>query len=267
MNRWMRTAAAAAMMAGGVGGIGCTGTGAGKSATADPVARGAAPDGGCSTCPGGGCDAGGHFGGKHGTDRIGPDDRLANLYDPCWPDRYAYMARQEVLAPFAIQVHNAEILEQTIWNYHFVAESDALTAAGLERLDYLARRRPSPDPQLYLQTARDVNYDPAKPDKFVSDRLQLNEKRAQAIQRYLAAQTASRPMNFVVTVNDAVDPSISAVGPANAVRGLTAQYRSGISGGIGAGANVQGIGGGGGGSVTGPGAGNVPSGGSPTGGR
>lgn len=259
MNRWTRTAAATALMAGWLSGIGCAGFGGEKSAEADPVARGVAPDGscptgGCSTCPGGGCG--------EGTDRVGATHRLNNLYDPCWPSRYAYVARQEVLAPFAMQVNNAEIIEQTVWNYHFKPDTDELNNAGLEKLDYLTRRRPYPNAKVYLQTARDISYDAAKPDKFVNDRLALDEKRAQAVRRYLAAQTASRPVNFEVTVTDPVDPGMTSVGPANAVRTLySRQYQSaitGMSGGQQGGAGGGGGGGGGQGGMVAPGGGGAP---------
>ena len=234
MNRWIRTAAAAVLVT------------AGSGTAKDPVARGAAPDcgqacghAGCGSagcklagagCAGGGCNG---------------DTCLGNLYDACWPQRYSYTARQEVLAPFAIQVRNAEIIEQTMWNRHFVPNTDVLNAAGLERLNYLSRRRPSPDARLFLQTARDpeLAYDPTDPDKLVNDRLKLNQKRADAIRRYMAAETAARPVNFEVTVIDPVDPAVRSIGPTNAVRGIMTNYTSSLSGAASGQANYGGFGG------------------------
>ena len=71
---------------------------------------------------------------------------------------------------FAPQVNNGQVLDQTIWNYHFEPGTDRLTAGGLEHLAYIARRRPHPDTAVYLQTAQDVAYDPASPDKLAETR-------------------------------------------------------------------------------------------------
>ena len=58
-----------------------------------------------------------------------------DIVDPCWPERYNYMARQEVKEGFAPQVQNGHVLDQTVWNYHFEAKKtgepgDQLNAAG-----------------------------------------------------------------------------------------------------------------------------------------
>ena len=72
--------------------------------------------------------------------------------------------------PIAPQVSNGHVLDQTVWNYDFEPGTDKLTGGGLEHLAYLARRRPQPDPMVYLQTAQDVAYDPASPDKLAATR-------------------------------------------------------------------------------------------------
>src|SRR3954453_10883192 len=69
-----------------------------------------------------------------------------DLVDPCYPQRYSFMARKEVKAALAPQVNNGHVLDQTMWNYHFEPGTDRLTAGGIEHLAYLARRRPAPDP-------------------------------------------------------------------------------------------------------------------------
>jgi hypothetical protein len=152
------------------------------------------------------------------------------------------VARAEVLSPFAIHVANGEIIDSTMFTYHFDAGTDKLSPAGLERLDYLARKRPAPPVRLYLQTARDLAYDPAVPDKMVAARDDLNLRRAEAIKRYLAASTAGRGLNFEVTVIDPADTSFKAEGPANAVRGWPSRFASGI-GGVNSN-NLAGVGGG-----------------------
>ena len=89
-----------------------------------------------------------------------------NLVDPCYPQRYEYMSRQEANAAMAPQVSNGQVLDQTVWNYHFDSGTDRLNAAGMEHLSYLARRRPAPDAVVYLQTAQDIAFDANAPDKF-----------------------------------------------------------------------------------------------------
>src|SRR6187431_2330039 len=83
--------------------------------------------------------------------------------DPCWPERYASQARALTVANFEPQVTNGHILDLTVWNAHFETGTDKLNAAGMDKLDQLARRRPAPDPVVYLQTTRDIGYDAGKP--------------------------------------------------------------------------------------------------------
>ncbi|MBX7104056.1 MAG: hypothetical protein K1X57_08235 [Gemmataceae bacterium] len=130
---------------------------------------------------------------------------LGKCIDPCYPERYIASARSSVTAAFAPQVQNGHILDQTVWNYHFETGKDELTAGGRDHLDGLVRRRPSPDPRVFIATARDLVYDAGNPDKFVELRRDLDEKRAIAVQKYLAAQTAGRPMQFEMVVHDPSD--------------------------------------------------------------
>src|SRR5437660_186226 len=73
-----------------------------------------------------------------------------DLVDPCYPQRYEYAARTEVRESFAPQVANGHVLDQTVWNWQFESGTAVLTPAGMEHLAYLARRRPAPDPTIYL---------------------------------------------------------------------------------------------------------------------
>jgi hypothetical protein len=139
-------------------------------------------------------------------DRVGYRD----VVDPCYPQRYWYSSRQEVNAAMAPQVNNGHILDQTVWNYHFEPGTDRLTPGGMEHLAYLARRRPCPDPVVYLQTAQDIPYDQATPEKFPDLRATLDNRRIQAVQSYLVAQSAGRNANFEVFVHDPSDPGIAA---------------------------------------------------------
>jgi hypothetical protein len=183
-------------------------------------------------------------------------ERYRNAVDPSWPERYNHVARMETLAPFQVQAQNGTYLDQTVWNYHFEPNTDKLTAAGIERLDYLARKRPAPDGKIYLQTARDVGYDQNDSTKLASTRSDLDQKRAVSVNRYLNAITAGRNVSFEVQIHDPADPSFGAQFVGNAIRGLPSAYSSslmnsgvaagGVGGAAGGGAGAGGGGAGGG---------------------
>lgn len=162
--------------------------------------------------------------------------------DPCYPQRYNYMARQSVNAAMAPQVQNGHVLDQTVWNYYFEPGSDKLTTGGLERLAYLARRRPCPDTVLYLQTAQDVVYDQTVPEKMVETRQTLDGKRIAAVQAYLTAQTAGRPTQFQIYVHDPAEPSLSSTAVNGSVAKMYYRFMGGLMTGQG-GSNMQGGGG------------------------
>lgn len=170
-------------------------------------------------------------------------ERYRNLVDPCQFERYTSTARQEAIAGFAPQVANGRVLDQTIWNYHFESGTDKLNPSGLDKLDQIVRRRPEPDSQLFLATARDLPYSAESPDKYPDDQAKLNRSRAASIQKYLAAQTASRPMQFDILVHDPADSSL----PGVSARTTIVQQRTSYSGSL-TGGGVGGGGGGGGGS-------------------
>jgi hypothetical protein len=134
--------------------------------------------------------------------------------DPCWPERYSFKARQEVISAFAPQVQNGHILDQTLYNTAFEAGSDKLSEIGRDQLDTLVRRRPCPDPRVFLATTRDISYDANNPDTYAEVRRDLDNKRAAAVQRYLAAQTAGRPIAFEIVVHDPM-PVFEHADPAN----------------------------------------------------
>jgi hypothetical protein len=199
MNRMIRAAAAAAILVGGLGSVGCVSTG--RSV----------------------------------------EDCYRNYVDPCYPERYNHAARQAVVAPFAQQVYNGHVLNQTIYNYYFEAGTDKLTPAGLEKLDSIAHTRPAPDPRLYIQTARDLIATPETAAKVADLRTDLDIKRAAAIQKYMAGQPALVPTAYEIYVHDPVVPGIFSDFAGNAYRGSLQGYRGGVSGG---GTGVLGTGGG-----------------------
>jgi hypothetical protein len=131
--------------------------------------------------------------------------------DPCYPMRYNAMARIEVNSGMAPQVQNGHVLDQTVWNYYFEPGTDRLTPLGLDRLAYLARRRPCPDPNVFLQTAQDLVYDPTAPERTAEARQALDDNRKAAVQRFLVQQTAGHPVAFNIVVHDPAEVGLSAV--------------------------------------------------------
>lgn len=179
-----------------------------------------------------------------------------NIGDTCYPERYEHMARQELYQCFAPQARNGHVLDQTIWNYHFEYDetrrsgTDRLTPAGLEKLAYLARRRPQPEAVVFLQTANDVAYDAGQPEAVAQARAELDRARIASVQKYLTALTAARPVPFEVVVHD---PSMVDMN-ANPVRSTVVEPRGYFTSAVGT-RNA-----GGGGSTTGGGGGGAGSG-------
>ena len=133
--------------------------------------------------------------------------------DPCWPDRYSNEARAATVANFQPQVENGHILDQTLWNMHFEYGTDKLNGAGMDKLDQLARRRPQPDQRVFLQTARDISYDAEKPGEYATKRVELDNKRADAVRRYLKATLTGRELIFDIQIHDPSYPGIDGAAP------------------------------------------------------
>jgi hypothetical protein len=160
-------------------------------------------------------------------------DCYRNLVDPCYPDRYEYTSRREVIAAFAPQVYNGHVLDQTIWNYQFEPGTDKLTAGGMEHLTYLARRRPYPDCVIYLATAYDIPYDPAAAGKYAEQRASLDQKRMQAIQNYMSSETAGRQLSFEVIVHDPPEVGLPATAMGYSIAKWYPSFQGAILAGVG----------------------------------
>ncbi|GIW82442.1 MAG: hypothetical protein KatS3mg105_4249 [Gemmatales bacterium] len=132
-----------------------------------------------------------------------------NVVDPCYPERYNNMARQEVNEGFARQIQNGHILDQTVWNSDFRRGTAELAGPGMQRLNYIVRRRPQPNTTVYVQTAQDVRYDPQNPDAFVEMRNTLDRQRIEAVRNYLEAASAGRNLNFNVVLHDPAAPDMN----------------------------------------------------------
>ena len=168
-------------------------------------------------------------------------DVYRNLADPCYPERYEFAAEVDENLAFKPQVINGHVLDQTVWNYQFEYGTDRLTPGGLEHLAYLARRRPAPDPTVYLQTAQDLIYDPAAPAKLAEARAALDNKRIQAIQNYLTADTAGRPVSFTVLVHDPAVPSVAATAMGISIAKMNAAYQGSMTASGASSATVAGV--------------------------
>jgi hypothetical protein len=175
-------------------------------------------------------------------------EHYRNLVDPCHMDRYSSVARQDIVTAFTPQVQNGRILDQTVFNYHFEAGTDKLHAMGMKKLDELVQRRPQPDTRLFLATAHDVTYSVDKPEEFGKTRQELDAKRVVAIQKYLSAATAGRPMAFEVLIHDPAETGISGVAARNSILSQRSGYVGtlGNAGSVSSTANAGGAGGAGG---------------------
>ena len=143
-----------------------------------------------------------------------------DVVDPCYPTRYNYAAKQEVKASLGPQVQNGHILDQTVWNYHFEPGTAVLTPGGIDHLAYLARRRPMPDPNIYLQVAQDIAYDPAAPEKTADARAKLDGERMKAITDFLNTQTAGRNVAFNIVRHDPADTGMGAIPAGVSIRAM-----------------------------------------------
>lgn len=166
-----------------------------------------------------------------------------DVVDTCYPERYNYQAQQEVCEPLGTQINNGHILDQTIWNWYFEGGKARLTRAGEDKLLQLVRRRPYPDPVIYLATAHDISFVQEAPvETFLQAQEKLNRDRTEAIQKYLATQTAGRNLSFQIYWHDPTPPYASGSGVLRSVLGMNAAFQG--SQGAGAGAQApQGSGG------------------------
>jgi hypothetical protein len=82
--------------------------------------------------------------------------------DHCWPEQYNFEARRRVNAPFHDQIVAGNIVECSIFEYHFDGKSENktdLSEAGKIRLRYLARKKPYLVKAVFLQTSLDASTD------------------------------------------------------------------------------------------------------------
>ena len=92
----------------------------------------------------------------------------------------------EAIEAFNAQAANGHELDQTIWAEYFdVKNNSELSYLGRERLKYIALRRPTPDPRVYVQKTCDQALDQKRKEaveNYLAERAQL-EARAQELQQ------------------------------------------------------------------------------------
>lgn len=181
---------------------------------------------------------------------------MKNLHDPCYPERYWASSRDLVNQAMAPQVQNGHILDQTIWNEHFEPGTDVLNGMGLQKLATLARRRPHPDPVIFLQTAQDLPYDQNAPQMLVVNRTTLDNKRKAAIEQFLNAQIGGQHMTFNVVIHDPGQIGLPGVPAQQTINAMYyTRFQGGLATGGGGGGGAAAVGGGGTGASVGGGAG------------
>ena len=77
-----------------------------------------------------------------------------DVVDPYYPKRYNVDARNSVRTALAPQVSNGNVLDQTVWDFHFESGKPELNAMGKDHLKRLARRRPVAQEVIFLQVAK-----------------------------------------------------------------------------------------------------------------
>lgn len=154
-----------------------------------------------------------------------------DLVDPCYPERYWHESQQNVHEGIAPQVRNGRVLDQTMWNYHFEQGSDRLTKGGQNHLAYLARRRPTPDPMVFLQTAQDIDYSAEKPAEFAEKRSMLDALRKTAIENYwMAVSAGGLAQKPEVMVHNPPEPGMSGIQASTALQQMNTTSRATLPG-------------------------------------
>ena len=142
-----------------------------------------------------------------------------DVVDPYYPKRYRVEARNSVRASLSPQVSNGNVLDQTVWDFHFETGKPELNAMGKDHLKRLARRRPAAQEVIFLQVAQN-------PDENANNK-ELNKVRSENIKTYITkiSQDKVHP-EFQVVLHDPAEVSGSGVEAARIINGK----QSGVSG-------------------------------------
>ena len=174
-----------------------------------------------------------------------------DVVDPYYPKRYNVDARNSVRTALAPQVSNGNVLDQTVWDFHFESGKPELNAMGKDHLKRLARRRPVAQEVIFLQVAQN-------PDENVNNK-ELNKARSENIKTYITkiSQDKVHP-EFQVVLHDPAEVSGSGIEAARIINGKI----SGVIGSVtydqsGSSSGGSNMGGGGGSSGSSSGTGNT----------
>jgi hypothetical protein len=129
-----------------------------------------------------------------------------------WAEMFNQQAQEATSAPFAVQVANGQVLDQTLWGYHFKIEQPGelhpsqpgeLHPSGMNLLDRLSRQVRAEGPgaclRLYLQRSQ-LRPSQVEPAKMIAQRDEQDRERIEAIHRYLAG--AWPDIVYVIEVHD-----------------------------------------------------------------
>jgi hypothetical protein len=177
-----------------------------------------------------------------------------DVVDPYYPKRYRVEARNSVRASLAPQVSNGNVLDQTVWDFHFETGKPELNAMGKDHLKRLARRRPVAQEVIFLQVAQN-------PDENVNNK-ELNKARSENIKTYITKISEDKVHpEFQVVLHDPAEVSGSGIEAARIINGkqsgVTGVFTNGQSGSSSGGSNSGQSGGGSGSSGSSSGTGNT----------
>lgn len=101
------------------------------------------------------------------------------------PDDYTQAAQHSMHQAFRLQANNGQVLDQTIWNYHFYDDSEELRPAGRAFLDRIAYHYPMRCSGLFLQSAHDITFKSDTAASYFARRQELDALRAKSVAEYL----------------------------------------------------------------------------------
>ena len=171
-----------------------------------------------------------------------------DVVDPYYPKRYSVEARNSVRTALAPQVSTGNVLDQTVWDFHFETGKPELNAMGKDHLKRLARRRPAAQEVIFLQVTQN-------PDEIANNK-ELNMARSEKIKAYMTkiSQDKVHP-EFQVVLHDPAEVSGSGIEAARIINGkqsgVSGVFTNGQSGSSSGGSNSSQSGGGSGSSATG----------------
>lgn len=116
------------------------------------------------------------------------------------PDEYTEAARYSLNHAFELQANNGQVLDQTIWNYHFYEDSEELRPAGRAFLDRMANYYPLRCSGLFLQSAHDITLKPYNVESYFVRRQELNALRVKSVTEYL--QLAAPGNSLALQIHD-----------------------------------------------------------------